>query len=301
MRFKTGFAFLILLLVACSPDQYSPTIRFPYQWLGEPGFGGNIDKHGILEPSGICYHPLRKTLFVVSDEGEIMEMLTNGNLIFRQRIPGDLEGVTVNPKTGLLYIAIEGDEVILEFDPDKKQVLRTFYLNRMYGDDPEFIRREKDYDNGIESIEFVPDETHPEGGAFYVGNQWDPPCIMEVLIPLESCQENTCEARISRVLPVKMDDPSAMHFDSRSGFLNIVSDADNILIEIDLKGKIIREYAFLGADQEGITIDKEGYLYIAQDHGEMSAGEIIKVKDLRYRNQAMRKVAGSRRSGSSFE
>lgn len=276
MRFKVGFTVLIVLLGACSADQYSPTIRFPYLWLDEPGYGGNIDQQGIPEPSGICYHPLRKTLFVVSDEGEVAEMQTDGALVFRQKVPGDLEGVSVNPETGLLYIVKEGDDVILEYDPEKKKVLRTFPLNRSYNGDPEYIQKQEGYDNGIESIEFIPDREHPEGGSFYLGNQWDPPCVMEVLVPLKSCQEKVCEAHILRVLPLKMDDPAAMYFDSRSGLLNIVSDADNILVEIDLSGKIIREYAFLGDNQEGITIDEEGYLYIAQD-----SGGIIKVKDLR--------------------
>lgn len=276
MRFKAGFTVLILLLGACSADQYSPTIRFPYQWLDEPGYGGDIDSQGIPEPSGICYHPLRKTLFVVSDEGEVVEMQTDGTPVLRQKVPGDLEGVTVNPETGLLYIVKEGDDVILEFDPEKKKVLRTFPLNRSYNGNPEYIQKQEGYDNGIESIQFILDENHSEGGTFYLGNQWDPPCVMEVLVPLKSCQEKVCEAHILRVLPLKMDDPAAMHFDSRSGLLNIVSDADNILVEIDLSGKIIREYAFLGDNQEGITIDEEGYLYIAQD-----SGGIIKVKDLR--------------------
>jgi uncharacterized protein YjiK len=276
MRFKVGFTVLILLLGACSADQYSPTIRFPYLWLDEPGYGGNIDQQGIPEPSGICYHPLRKTLFVVSDEGEVAEMKTDGALIFRQKVPGDLEGVSVNPETGLLYIVKEGDDVILEFDPVKREVTRTFPLNRSYNGDPEYIQKQEGYDNGIESIEFIPDREHPEGGSFYLGNQWDPPCVMEVHVPLKSCQEKVCEAHILRVLPLKMDDPAAMYFDFRSGLLNIVSDADNILVEIDLSGKIIREYAFLGDNQEGITIDEEGYLYIAQD-----SGGIIKVKDLR--------------------
>ncbi|HZX09624.1 MAG TPA: SdiA-regulated domain-containing protein [Acidobacteriota bacterium] len=276
MRFKAGFTVLIFLLGACSADQYSPTIRFPYQWLDEPGFGGDIDSQGIPEPSGICYHPLRKTLFVVSDEGEVVEMQTDGALVFRQKVPGDLEGVSVNPETGLLYIVKEGDDVILEFDPEKKEVIRAFPLNRSYNGNPEYIQKQEGYDNGIESIQFILDENHSEGGTFYLGNQWDPPCVMEVLIPLKSCQEKVCEAHILRVLPLKMDDPAAMHFDSRSGLLNIVSDADNILVEIDLSGKIIREYAFLGDNQEGITIDEEGYLYIAQD-----SGGIIKVKDLR--------------------
>jgi uncharacterized protein YjiK len=58
--------------------------------------------------------------------------------------------------------------------------------------------------------------------------------------------------------------------------LNVVSDADNILVEITLEGKIVREYAFLGDTQEGIARDDEGYLYIAQD-----LGRVLKVKDLR--------------------
>lgn len=281
MQFKTIFGIFIVLLAACSADQYSPFIRFPYQWLDEPGYGGNIDQQDILEPSGICYHPLRKTLFVVSDEGEIIEIQTDGTLVFRQKIPGDLEGVTVDPETGLLYIAKEGDDVILEFDVEKKQVTRTFPLNRSYNGNPEYIEKQEDYDNGIESIEFVPDRTHPEGGTFYLGNQWDPACVMEVLIPIKSCEKKTCEAEILRVLPLDMDDPAAMHFDSRSGLLNIVSDADNILVEIDLDGRIIREYAFLGDNQEGITIDDKGYLYITQDYGEMAVGTVLRVKDLR--------------------
>jgi uncharacterized protein YjiK len=55
-----------------------------------------------------------------------------------------------------------------------------------------------------------------------------------------------------------------------------VNDADNILVEITLEGRIVREYAFIGDEQEGIARDDEGYLYIAQD-----LGGILKVKDLR--------------------
>ncbi len=274
--FRIGGFLIIILLAVCSAEKHSPTIRFPYEWLDEPGYGGDIDQQGIPEPSGICYHPIRKTLFVVSDEGEIAEIQTDGTPVFRQEIPGDLEGVTVNPKTGLLYIAKEGDDVILEFDPQNKEVTRIFPLNRMYNGDPNYIQKQEGYDNGIESIAFVPDDTHSEGGTFYLGNQWDPPCVMEVLVPLESCGGKECEARILRVLPIEMDDPAAMYYDSQSRLLNVVSDADNILVEIDLKGRIIKEYAFLGNDQEGIAVDEEGYLYIAQD-----CGGIIKVKDLR--------------------
>jgi hypothetical protein len=59
---------------------------------------------------------------------------------------------------------------------------------------------------------------------------------------------------------------------------SIVSGADNIFVEITLEGKLVNQYAFLGDNQEEITWDDEGYLYIVQD-----SGGILKVKDLRRR------------------
>lgn len=279
MKKNFTLSLLLVFFSFCSTTKYAPTIRFPYKWLDVQGFGGNIDKQQLAEPSGICYHPLRKTLFVVSDEGAIAEMEKDGTPVFFQKVPGDLEGVTVDPGTGLLYIAVEADDVILEFDPDKREVTRRFPINREYKGNPNFIQNQVGaYDNGIESIAFVPDKNHPEGGTFYVGNQWDPPCIMEVFVPLKSSQAQEAEARILRVLPFKMDDPSAMYYDPDTKLLNVVSDADNILVEITLEGKLARQYAFLGDNQEGLARDDEGYLYIAQD-----SGGIIKVKDLRIR------------------
>ena len=83
-------------------------------------------------------------------------------------------------------------------------------------------------------------------------------------------------AKITRVLPVDLDDPAAMYYDFNSGLLNIVSDADNILYAVSLNGQVVKQYAFLGDNQEGLTRDSEGFLYIAQD-----SGGILKVKDLR--------------------
>jgi len=219
-QFRGLFWVVLFLLVACSADRYSPTIRFPYLWLDEPGYGGNIDQQKFPEPSGICFHPNRKTLFVVSDEGEIAEIERDGTPIFRMAISGDLEGVTVNPETGFLYLVKEGDDIILEFDPDLKELTRSFPLNRTYQGNPDYIeKREDSFDNGIESIAFVEDKKHPDGGTFYIGNQLDPPCVLEVQVPLKSSQERTAEAHILRVLPLNLDDPAASYYDPQTGLL----------------------------------------------------------------------------------
>ena len=279
MKTKT-VCFLILLSLgaACSTDNHPAQIRFPYKWLDEPGFGSDIDpKRRIKEPSGICFHPSRKTLFVVSDEGMLFEIRTDGMPVASIKIPGDLEGVTVDPHTGFLYVIVECEDIILEFDPVDQEVTREFPINRLWQGNPNYIQKQQDtFDHGVESLEFVPDEDHPEGGTFYAGNQWDPPCVFELYIPLKSSQEKTAEAKILRVLPLKLDNPAAMYYDPETKLLNVVSDADNILVEITLEGKIVKEYAFPGDNQEGITRDDQGFMYIAQD-----SGGLLRVKDLR--------------------
>jgi len=271
----------MLALAACVKPAHSPTIPFPCEWPGSPGFAPqtNIDKQNIIDPSGICFHPSRKTLFVVSDEGEIFEITTEGAPVARSKVPGDLEDITVDPATGLLYAVVEGDDVILEFDPDKKEVVRRFPINRSYQGDPNYLQKQKDkYDNGVESLAFVPDPGHPEGGTFYAGNQEDPSALMELLVPLKSAKSAEAEATILRVLPFKMRDPGAIYYDPETRRLNVVSDADNLLVEITLDGQLVKEYAFPGNDQEGLCWDPEGYIYICQD-----SGGILKLKDRRKR------------------
>jgi hypothetical protein len=216
---------------------------------------------------------------VVGDEGDVAEIRKDGTPIANYKVKGDLEAITLVPETGLLYIAAEGEDVIIEFDPIRGEVTRRFPINRTFDGNADFLQKKRnEFDNGIESMAFVPDPRHPEGGTFYVGNQWDPPMIMEVLVPLKSSRAAEAEARIIRVLPFKMDDPGAMYYDPETGLLNVVSDADNILVEITLSGRLVKQYAFLADNQEGLCRDDEGYLYIAQD-----TGGIIKVKDERER------------------
>lgn len=271
------FGIVVVFLGACAQPRSKPGIRYPCEWPGSPGFSGNIDKAGIIQPSGICFYPERKTFFVVSDQGEIFEMRTDGTVVSRQNVPGDLEDITRDPRTGFLYIVVEGEDIILEFDPDKRAITRRFAVNRAFQKNPDFLQKQTDrYDNGLESLVFVPDNGHPEGGTFYAGNQEDPACIIELFVPLRTGKGDALEARILRVLPFQMDDPSGLVYDPLKKHLYAVDDADNIFVEITLEGKLIREYAFPGNDQEGFSWDDEGYLYITQD-----SGGIIKLKDLR--------------------
>jgi len=281
MRTRYWCLLAVFLIGRCSSGKFAPTIAFPCEWPGSPGFTqtANFDQQNIPDPSGICLHPARKTFFIVSDEGIVYEVRQDGTPLDSVRVPGDLEEITVDPSTGLLYIVVEGDDVILEYDPDKREVTRRFPVNREYQGNPHFLQKQVGrYDNGLESLVFVPNPSQPEGGTFYAGNQEDPPCIMEVFVPLRSSKAKQAEATILRVLPFRMRDPGALYYDSNKRLLYAVSDSDNLFLEITMDGRLVNEYAFPGNDQEGIAWDDKGYIYICQD-----SGGIIKLKDLRKR------------------
>jgi uncharacterized protein YjiK len=126
------------------------TIIPPNQWVRK------IDKAGIIEPSGICYHAERGTILVVGDEGDIYEIETNGTLIKQKRIDNkDFEGITYDPSRGLLYATVEGEEIIVEIHPSNFEIIREFSIPRIYEGDILLFNI-----HSIEGVTFVTDYKH---------------------------------------------------------------------------------------------------------------------------------------------
>jgi uncharacterized protein YjiK len=257
---------------ACDPQQVLRSVVFANEWVGD------IDKAGAVnEPSGICWHAQRKTLFVVGDEGDIYELTTDGTLMKEKRIrPADFEGITYDPATGLLYVAIEEEEAILEVDPETFEPLREFVLPRdfqgrtLLGAGGE----------GIEGITFIPDAGHPEGGVFYVANQaftltdeQDISALFQVELPLRT---RDGEPKIIGYFEPGVIDLSALHYDPATDRILVVCDSPNLLLQYSRDHRLISVHALPGDNQEGVTVDSDGFIYIAQD-----TGGIIKLKWLR--------------------
>lgn len=265
-----------VILAAGCPSASDPrtvlrSVVFPNQWVGD------IDKAGVNEPSGICWHAQRRTLFVVGDEGDLYEMATDGTLIEKKRIrEADFEGVTYDPATGLLYLAVEEAESVLEIHPETFEVLREFTLPR------DFRGRTllRAGGEGIEGITFVPDSRHPQGGVFWVANQaftlsdkQDISAVFQVELPLRT---RSGQARITGYFEPGIIDLSGLHYDPATDQILVISDATNLILEYSRSRQLISVQAFPGDNQEGVTVDSDGFLYIAQD-----TGGIIKLKWLR--------------------
>lgn len=232
----------------------------------------NILRKRIDEPSGIVYHPGRDSLFVVGDDGRISEIDRDGRRLQRERLgDGDLEGITVDPASGLLYVAVEGRERVLEVEPDQLQRLREFDIERRKGGFEVFPKG----GNGIEAIAFVPDPQRRHGGTFWVANQGegrgDPESarLVEIALPLSDAGNG--RGRILRVLESRIRDLSGLHYLPAQRRLALISDRQNLYLELSLRGEILLARSLPGHDQEGVAVDGDGAIYIAVDddgHGD---------------------------------
>ncbi len=253
----------------------SRPVALPYSWVG------NITKSQIAEPSGITYHAARRSLFIADDSGRIHEVRLDGTPVQSKGLSErDIEGITVNPDTGMLYAAVEGDETILELDAETLTIQREFWIDRNF----EGEQLLKKGGMGIEAIVFVPDASHPEGGTFWIGNQSfslkpqdEPSVICEVSVPLRSGTARKVEGTIISAYRMNFIDISGLAYDAQGDHLVLVSDASNLLVELQ-GGTILGQYLLPGDEQEGVVLDGLGYMYIAQENG-----KIIKLADQRLR------------------
>ena len=257
-------AFMVYFLIKMEDSEKkkraaSIPIELPYTWVG------NISEAPIAEPSGVTYHPIRRTLFVVDDEGYIHEICTDGKVVQTKDLQGrDLEGITTNPTTGQLYAAVEDDEAILEINPQTLTVQREYKINRSF----EGKTLLKKGGMGMEAIAFVPDLSHPEGGTFWIGNQsanlkpsGEPSVVCEVVVPLSAPETEVAEGTIIRFFEMDFIDISGLAYDTQADFLVLISDTTNLLVELKRDGTLLHRYLLPGDDQEGVTLDGLGYIY----------------------------------------
>lgn len=114
----------------------------------------------VEELSGLCMTKDSTALWAVGDEGAICKVSFSGVVtpVLKTRL--DAEGITLNPATGDLYIAVEGDQMVCRVKaPDYQTIDTLFYIKEAV---------EEDFDNnGLEGISFYKDS------LLFVGSQED--------------------------------------------------------------------------------------------------------------------------------
>jgi len=276
MRFALALTAVICHGLTATParaaDPRDALLR--YEWVG------NIDQIDFNEPSGLVYHHSRGTLFVVGDNGDLCEIEVDGEPVRERHLRdenADLEGVTFDPSTGLVYVVVEEPPLLLEVEPDSLKVLREIPISRTLGGDTVLASAGQ----GLEGLTFVADASHPHGGRFFVTNQAfdlgsddDVSALIELAVPLRN--DGSIEATPVAVHRLGIIDLAGVHYDGAGDQFLVVSDATNSVSLVSTDGQVRACMALPGQNQEGITLDAEGHLYIAQD-----SGGIVKLRWLR--------------------
>lgn len=200
----------------------------------------------IAEPSGICIGADPEILFIISDDGTIAAVSTEGELLYARRFPSmDFEGVTFDFQTGTLLVLEEKKSTIYLVNPGTLEILSSWKI-------PGKIN------GSYEGIAWKPD------GSLYLVNQVHRHYKSDAEIL--HIQESDGKLSLTR-FNTGIRDQSGIYADPAEGLLFLISDFENRMYILDENGVVLEKIILPGESQEGIAIDAHGTIYIAQDAG----------------------------------
>lgn len=114
----------------------------------------------VEEISGLCLNADKTALLTCGDQGVVKQISFNGEATEILKFYADMEGVTIHPETGDMYIAAEWDQGVIRLDaPHYQNATMIFHVQEAI---------DNEYKNsGLEGISYYKDD------IFFIGSQWD--------------------------------------------------------------------------------------------------------------------------------
>lgn len=252
-----------LLAFPAHTQAQEATAQLP-QWV----FDGMADLPEVPEPSGLCYHPMRDTLFIVDDGGEgrpaaLYELSLQAEVLAKLELGADLEGVCFCPADQMLYVCDESNERIYVVDPDGPELRSEFTVSREFGSEEVIAAG----GNGFEGIEYIPATEIHEGGYFVVLNQ-DDPTGLALFEHSAIAQANGQPVPLSGWLETDQVNAGELHFDQQRRELWLVHSWMNVMEVFDIDTLELLYWEVVpGCAQEAVAFDGEGRLWIGYDTG----------------------------------
>jgi len=219
----------------------------------------NIDPTGIVvEPSGLTVHPERGTLVVVGDEGQVVELTTEGHLVTERNLGGDFEGITADPHRRRLYAIDEKKVELAVLDWDTFERVGTVPLRPI-------LREAGLPDNGKDSFEGIAYqrvESPTNAEILWLAHQYGPAAILKLEL-----SGNPPSLSLAGHWEVDLQEISALCIDPRTNDLFALGDSDNVMVRLSPEGKIFEVVPLGEGEQEGIAILPNGDFIIADDLG----------------------------------
>jgi uncharacterized protein YjiK len=238
-----------------------------------------IGQPGVKEPSGIVFHAGLGRLFLVGDEGAMSELDVQGQVVRTSKIEQQIEDVAVHPPSGdLLLISEKNAEVIL-YDPVGHREKKRWRVDV----DAVLGTSATEKNQGFEGMTFRPDPARPGGGVLYLTHQRAPAMIVGLSFdPAAPVGLINASSVVSRWTVQGYEDFTGITYvPSLDRFLLIADSRERILV-LRPDGSQEKRFPLPGEQQEGLSFDDDGTLWIADDKDK----SVIRVPDALSRIEA---------------
>jgi uncharacterized protein YjiK len=216
---------------------------------------------GVGEPSGVAWDARRSRLYVVGDDGTLAEMDAAGQTLATTTVGGNLEDVTVHPPTGFLILLAEIPAALIAWDPDARREVARWPL-----DTAALLGRAASAKQGFEGLFFHAGGSHPGAGVFYLAHQNAPASVITIAFdPSKPGAPLGSSAVVGRWPDTNATDLTAITYDQRGDRMLVISEARDRLLAFRPDGTAAGEMTLPGTQQEGIAMDGEGRLWVADD------------------------------------
>jgi uncharacterized protein YjiK len=217
---------------------------------------------GVREPSGVAVHPGIGHLFMVGDEGSLLELDGSGNPVRTHDVGGNLEDVVAHPGTGWLLLLDEQRSELFAYDPRAQRETRRWKLDRrgLLG------RAPGPPNDGFEGVAFREEAGRPGGGVLYLAHQRTPAMLVAMTLDVTGPPGTLGAASVVGRWPFTgRGDVTAVTYVPALQRLLVVADKEDELLVVGPEGAVETAIPLPGQQQEGVAVDGAGNLWIADD------------------------------------